>query len=62
MWIRLRGIIGLDDSYNDLLPNARVRALENSGVDKATLEDFLRMGAKINQLRAVAGSLRCVSS
>ena len=61
-WLRLRRIIGLDDSYNDFLPNARVRALANSGVDKATIEDFLRLGTKINFLRSVAGSLRCVSS
>ena len=61
-WIRLRRLIGLDESYNDFMPNARVRALANSGVAPTIIEDFLRLGAKINFLRSVAGSLRCVSS
>ena len=61
-WIRLREVIGLDESYNDLMPNARVRALANAKVDKGVIEDFLRLGVEINHLRSVAGSLRCVSS
>ena len=61
-WVRLRKVIGLGESYNDLMPNARVRALANAKVDKGVIEDFLRLGVKINHLRSVAGSLRCVSS
>ena len=61
-WVRLRKVIGLGESYNDLMPNARVRALADAKVDKGAIEDFLRLGVKINHIRSVAGSLRCVSS
>ena len=55
MLVRLRGEIGLGDSYIYLLPNARAVALANSGAGEGNLEDFLTLRIEMGQLKAIGG-------
>ena len=58
----LRQQIGLPPNYDKLLPLTRNRLLLHSGERGPLIEDFLRLGDRINMLRSVASSLRCLSS
>ena len=61
-WLLLRNELGLPASYEDAMPRERIRALARSDADPTKIEEFLRLGTKINILRNVASSMRCVSS
>ena len=54
--------MGLPDNYDKLTPGAKVRALSNSALDRTMLTRFLTLGAELNILRAVKGSLPAVRS
>ena len=61
-WINTGAHIGLPKGFEEQRPNEQMRLLTISGADPASTEYFLRMGAKVNALRLVNGSIRCVSS
>ena len=61
-WSSLKTRLGLPTNYDALPPRGPMRALALCQADPATIEDFLRIGAKVNTIRSVAGSLRSVSS
>ena len=53
--VRLRGVIGLGDSYIYLLPNARAAVLANSGDGEGNLEGSLTLRIEMGQLNAIGG-------
>ena len=61
-WLLLMGELGLPASYEDAMHTGRIRALTRPDADPTKIDEFLRLGAKINILRNVASSMRCVSS
>ena len=61
-WDVLRQQLELPPDFNKLLPLTRNRLLLRANGQRATVEDFLRLGGKLNILRSVASSLRCLSS
>ena len=61
-WPPIKTRLGIPANYDTLPPREHMRVLALCQADPATLEDFLRLGAKVNSLRSVAGSLRSVSS
>ena len=61
-WDALRQQLGLPPNFDKLLPLTRNRLLLHSGERGPLIEDFLRLGGRINILRSVASSLRCLAS
>ena len=61
-WDEERARLGLPKDFNRLLPRAQIGLLAATGEDTAAMENFLRLGARVNCVRSVDGSLRCVSS
>ena len=58
----LRKELGIPQSYEDFRPGDQIQALSIVGEEPGKLEDVLRLGNKVNSLRAVARSVRSVSS
>ena len=48
--------------FDRLLPLAKTRMLANSGNRTSEVEPFLELGDKVDIMRSVGGSLRCLSS
>ena len=61
-WAALKDRLGLPANFDSLPPREHIRVLALCRADPAILEDFLRLGAKVNALRSLGGSLRSVSS
>ena len=61
-WDEERARLGLPKDFDQLLPRAKISALAEIGADTAVIENFLRLGSRVNYIRSVEGSLRCVSS
>ena len=61
-WASLKTRLALPANYDALPPREHMRVLALCRAEHAALEDFLRLGARVDAMRSVAGSLRCFSS
>ena len=61
-WISLSAKLGLRKGFGSSISNEHMRPLSGFGADSASIDDFLILGAYVNALRSVNGSIRCVSS
>ena len=61
-WESERMSLGLPSDFDTLLPLTKIRLIANSGNRAAEIEHFVELGARVNALRSVGGSLRCLSS
>ena len=61
-WVRLKEALDLPDNFDRLKPAARATALATCGAPAHMTLEFLDIGARINILRSVQGSLRSVAS
>ena len=61
-WEAQRMSLGLPADFDTLLPSTKNRLLANSGNRTSEIEHFLELGTRVNILRSVGGSLRCLSS
>ena len=58
----IAALIGLPENFDELKPSAKTTALATCGAPDHLVTDFLDLSARINVLRSVKGSLRCVAS
>ena len=61
-WDIERARLGLPKDFSSRPPRAQMGLLADTGADTAVLEHFLLLGTRVNYVRSVEGSLRCVSS
>ena len=61
-WDEERARLGLPKDFDQQLPRAKIALLAGTGADTAVIENFLRLGSRVNYVRSVEGSLRCVAS
>ena len=61
-WDAERNSLGLPIDFDMLLPLSKTRMLSNSGNMASEGEHFLELDARVNIMRSVGGSPRCLSS
>ena len=61
-WIACGTALGLPENSHSEIPRDRIRPLSFCGASSVSIEEFLRLWARVNALRSATGSLRCVSS
>ena len=61
-WDEERARLGLPRDLGRLLRRAQMAQLAETWADTSAIENFLRLGARVNCVRSVDGSIRCVSS
>ena len=61
-WDEERARLGLPQDFDKLLPRTQVSTFAGTGADTAVIGNFIRLGKRVNCVRSVEGSLRCVAS
>ena len=61
-WVARGKDLRLPENLHAAMPRGRIRSLAGRGVSSAEIENSLRLSARVDALRSLAGSLHCVSS